>query len=436
MPTATAQPVTYGHDAALARFSVASYQRMIETGILTAEDKVELLENYVVVKMPRNPRRDSAVQRILRPILKALPAGWDIRIQSAITLPDSQPEPDFAVVRGSASDYESRHPGAADIGLVIEVADSSLLRDQRDKTRIYARAGIPTYWIVNLVDKRIEIYSQPSGAVEVAGYGAFQTLQPGDTVPLILDGIAAGGRPAPLMRRHILFRRLDHYAVPGIFHDGPFVQSYLPVHSFRFPHNPQPSDRLGMTTWRQQTTKDRLRRPAMFAALRMAAKPRLRRRCGGRPIVRSNKISPAARLQNSSDAGQEIAWRRHGIKHIQGRNQAETARLERQGQRVAGPKIDAVAALKLDFEVAPVVNQPDPPAVVTDAAFEEHPVRKAEGRKVQVHAEHHFGQPLRKRECGPAHAAADVQYRSGGIPKKGEAMLDKPRDRSRARFPL
>src|SRR5215468_2359285 len=111
--TPAATPVTYGLDASIPRFSVARYQRMIETGVLTADDKVELLENYVVLKMPRNPRHDSTLQRMLRPVLRVLPSGWDVRIQGAITLADSQPEPDFALVRGSAVDYENRHPGPA-----------------------------------------------------------------------------------------------------------------------------------------------------------------------------------------------------------------------------------------------------------------------------------------------------------------------------------
>jgi Uma2 family endonuclease len=188
MTPTTAQPVTYGYDASIARFSVARYQAMIETGILTADDKVELLENYVVLKMPRNPRHDSNLQRMLRPILRALPAKWDVRIQCAITLADSQPEPDFAVVRGSAADYDNRHPGPSDIGKLIEVADASLLRDQRDKTRIYARAGIPIYWIVNLVDRRIEVYTKPSGPTPVPSYSSFQTYQPGDDIAVVLDG--------------------------------------------------------------------------------------------------------------------------------------------------------------------------------------------------------------------------------------------------------
>jgi Uma2 family endonuclease len=196
MTTAVATPVTYGDAASMATFSVARYQRMIETGILTGDDKVELLENYVVLKMPRNPRHDSSVQRMLRPLLGVLPTGWDIRIQLAVTLLDSQPEPDFAIVRGSAVNYEANHPGSADIGLLIEVAESSLLRDQRDKTRIYARAGIACYWIVNLLDRRIEVYTQPSGPTAVPAYGAFQTFQPGDNVPLVLDGTTVGHIPA------------------------------------------------------------------------------------------------------------------------------------------------------------------------------------------------------------------------------------------------
>lgn len=195
MSTASATPVTYGLDASIPRFSVARYQRMIETGILTAEDKVELLENHLVLKMPRNPRHDSSVQRALRPVQKVLPPDWDIRIQSAITLDDSQPEPDVALVRGTADDYETRHPGPADIGQLIEVADSSLLRDQRDKSRIYARANIPVYWIINLVDRRIEVYTRPSGPTALPEYGADRSYLPGDLIPLILDGKTVGTIP-------------------------------------------------------------------------------------------------------------------------------------------------------------------------------------------------------------------------------------------------
>ena len=190
--SSTATPVTYGCDASFPRFSVERYQRMIETGILTPEDKVELLENYLVLKMPRNPSHDSTIQRLLEKLFPRRPAGWSIRVQSAVTLIDSQPEPDFAFVRGSSADYETSHPGPGDVGLILEVANSSLLRDQRDKTRIYARNNIPCYWIVNLVDRRLEVYTQPTGPTVVPAYQAFQTYQPGDAVPLVLGGVAVG----------------------------------------------------------------------------------------------------------------------------------------------------------------------------------------------------------------------------------------------------
>lgn len=193
-PTATA--ATYGLDASIPRFSVARYQRMIEAGILTPDDKVELLENHLVLKMPRNPLHDGLILRLDKRLSRWLPAGWDLRGQSAVELADSQPEPDFAVVREAPDDYMSRHPNPADVGLVIEVADSSLLRDQRDKTRIYARGSIPCYWIVNLVDRRIEVYTQPSGPAAVPAYNSFHLYQPGDDVPLVLDGATVGTIPA------------------------------------------------------------------------------------------------------------------------------------------------------------------------------------------------------------------------------------------------
>src|SRR5688500_17127322 len=89
-------PVTYGDAASLARFSVERYQRMIETGVLTPDDKVELLENYVVLKMSRNPPHDTTIDRMLDALLPYRPQGWRLRTQSAITLADSQPEPNFA----------------------------------------------------------------------------------------------------------------------------------------------------------------------------------------------------------------------------------------------------------------------------------------------------------------------------------------------------
>jgi hypothetical protein len=195
MSATTTTPITYGHDASLAQFSVTQFQRMIENGILTPEDKVELLENYVVLKMPKNPPHDGTIDLIKAVLPAYIPPGWLLRIQQTLVLSDSQPEPDFAIVRGTPRSFLTRHPGPADTGLVVEVADSSLLRDQRDKTRIYARGGIPCYWIVNLVDKHIEVYTQPSGPASVPAYSSCVTYQSGDSLPLVLDGHAVGSIP-------------------------------------------------------------------------------------------------------------------------------------------------------------------------------------------------------------------------------------------------
>jgi Uma2 family endonuclease len=196
MSTESKEPVTYGRDASEPRWTLARYQKMIEAGILTPEDKVELLENYVVLRLPRSPRHGCTIQLMFRPLLRSLPAEWMVRVLGTVVLSDSQPEPDFSIVRGTPRTFLTRHPGAADVGLIIEVAESSLLRDQRDKARIYARGGIPCYWIVNLVDRRIEVYGQPSGPTPVPAYGSLQTYQPGDTVPLVLDGATVAAVPA------------------------------------------------------------------------------------------------------------------------------------------------------------------------------------------------------------------------------------------------
>lgn len=176
-----------GTQAGFRRFSVAEYHRLTESGFLTEDDNLELLEGYLVLKMARNPPHDGTIQRAHKRILRVLPAGWDMRIQSAVTLPDSEPEPDLAVARDDPAGYVTRHPHVPDIGLLIEVSDSTLAGDRADKGRIFARAGISTYWIINLVDRQIEAYTQPSGPSAAPGYGQRRDSGIGDAVELTLD---------------------------------------------------------------------------------------------------------------------------------------------------------------------------------------------------------------------------------------------------------
>jgi Uma2 family endonuclease len=178
--------------AGFRRFTVAEYHRLIELGILTENDRLELLDGYLVEKMPHNPIHDGTLQKVNRKLLALLPAGWEPRIQMAITLSTSEPEPDVAVVRESPDGYTSRHPYPADFGIIIEVSNTSLDSARDDKIPLYARDGIPVYWIVNLIDRQVEVYEQPSGDSPSPSYGSHRTFKPGDAVPVVLAGASVG----------------------------------------------------------------------------------------------------------------------------------------------------------------------------------------------------------------------------------------------------
>lgn len=178
------------------RLSVNQYHAMVAAGILTDDDPVELLEGWLVPKMPKNPAHRLSTQLTRTALERVLPVGWFVDAQEPITLPDSEPEPDVVVVRGDRRQYQNRHPGPGDVALVIEVADTTLQRDRTIKKRLYARAGIPHYWIVNVIDRQVETFTRPQGGNE-ADYGDAQIHRaPGD-VWVVLDGrpiarVAAG----------------------------------------------------------------------------------------------------------------------------------------------------------------------------------------------------------------------------------------------------
>lgn len=178
------------------RFSVDDYHRMIQAGILTEDDPVELLEGWIVPKMPRNPPHDGTIQIATEVLRQRLPSGWQLRVQSALTTPDSEPEPDLTVVRGDVRTYLQRHPGPQDAAVVIEVADTTLNRDRQDKGRLYARAGLPCYWIVNLNAMQVEVYTDPSGPDANPGYRQRRDYGSQAAVPLVLDGQER--RPVPV----------------------------------------------------------------------------------------------------------------------------------------------------------------------------------------------------------------------------------------------
>jgi hypothetical protein len=169
------------------RFTVAEYHQMIDAGILTTAHKVELLEGWIVDKMPQNPPHITAISRLYRWLSKILPdEDWTLRGQGPITLQESEPEPDLVIARGPDRRYEKRHPGPGDIVLVIEVADSTLMEDRRHKGSLYAGAKIPEFWLVNLQARHAEIYTNPQSG-RSPFYRHMVELSSTDAIPLVLS---------------------------------------------------------------------------------------------------------------------------------------------------------------------------------------------------------------------------------------------------------
>ncbi|MEG4202238.1 Uma2 family endonuclease [Microcoleus sp. Pol12A5] len=175
------------------RLSIEQYHAIIQAGILTDDDSVELLEGWLVFKMPKNPPHRVTTRLVRAALENILPRGWYVDSQEPITLSNSEPEPDIVVVRGDTRQYLDRHPGAEDIALIIEVSDTTLQRDRTVKKRIYARAGIAIYWILNLVEGLVEVYSQPLVEVEQPDYSQRLDFGRSAVIPIIIEGIEIGG---------------------------------------------------------------------------------------------------------------------------------------------------------------------------------------------------------------------------------------------------
>ena len=169
------------------RLSLDQYHAMIEAGVLTGDDAVELLDGWLIRTMPTNPPHRRVTERTFAALNRLVIAGWYVTIQQPISTEDSEPEPDLAIVRGSTDDYPDRHPGPADLGLVIEVADSTLASDRRGKVALYARAGIATYWIINLVDRQIEVFTDPDASSDSPAYRSRMIHGPDSEVGIVLD---------------------------------------------------------------------------------------------------------------------------------------------------------------------------------------------------------------------------------------------------------
>ncbi len=170
------------------RLTVEQYHEMIASGILTEDDPIELLEGWLVTKMPINPPHNLATHLTHDALRSIVPSGWFINVQGPITTADSEPEPDIMVARGSRRQYFERHPSPEDIALVVEVADATLQRDRTLKLHVYASAGIVAYWILNLVERQLEVYSD----AEQGDYRGRVVYAESEAVPAVIDGQAVG----------------------------------------------------------------------------------------------------------------------------------------------------------------------------------------------------------------------------------------------------
>lgn len=142
-------------------FSIDEYHRLIDLGVFRQLDRIELIKGQLVEMSPKGTAHSvscSVLYRELSPLLSGVAA---LRCQDPITLIDSEPEPDIIIARGREADYFNHHPYPADIIVVIEVSDSTLGYDRTTKLSLYAENNISNYWIVNLVDRQLESYSQP-----------------------------------------------------------------------------------------------------------------------------------------------------------------------------------------------------------------------------------------------------------------------------------
>jgi Uma2 family endonuclease len=166
----------------LYRMTVDEYERI---GQLLDDTRVELIDGYLVKKMSKGPEHEWTTRKVHKTLDSRLPPGWTSQKEAPVRIPAyDEPEPDVAIIRGSDDDYKHRTAEAADVALLVEVSESSLSQDRSKKLSAYAKGGIPVYWIVNLVDRQVEVYTSPGPS----GYQSRQVHPAGDVIPVVIDG--------------------------------------------------------------------------------------------------------------------------------------------------------------------------------------------------------------------------------------------------------
>jgi Uma2 family endonuclease len=172
----------------LHRFTVDEYDRMGQVGILTEDDRVELIDGEIVEMPPVGDRHAHCVRlAMLRFAPSAVAGRITVAVQDPLRLSDhSEPVPDLLILRPRADAYPT-HPTPSDVLLLIEVADSSLAYDQRVKLPLYAREGVPEVWLVELTRRLIAVHREPSST----GYAVTLAVRPGEHIaPVALPDLS------------------------------------------------------------------------------------------------------------------------------------------------------------------------------------------------------------------------------------------------------
>ncbi|WP_376790048.1 Uma2 family endonuclease [Thermoflexus sp.] len=171
-------------------FTVEEYHRMAEVGILSEDDRVELIEGELIAMSPIGSRHAACVKRLVRLLDRAVGERAIVSAQDPIRLGrHSEPQPDVALLRYRPDFYASAHPGPEDVLLIVEVAETSADYDRTVKIPLYARHGIPEAWLVDLTEAHVEIYRQPSPQ----GYRELHIVHRGETIsPALIPGLTVG----------------------------------------------------------------------------------------------------------------------------------------------------------------------------------------------------------------------------------------------------
>ncbi len=156
---------------------------------LLKAERVELIDGFIVERRAMDPPHVLSSEKLRRKLDRLLPDGWFVREDKPVQVHRTyEPLPDLAVVKGDPDTYKDRHPAPADVAMVIEISDSTLTRDRGEKQVNYARGGISAYWIINLVDRQVKVYTGPNSD----SYSSCIIFRPGQSVPVVIDGVEVG----------------------------------------------------------------------------------------------------------------------------------------------------------------------------------------------------------------------------------------------------